>query len=45
MSLVLQDQLFISPKTKEQVFKNASDIEQLDAALEIEKQERIALKN
>lgn len=45
MSLVLQDQLFISPKTKEQVFKNASDIEQLDAALEIEKQERIEADN
>ena len=45
MSLVLQDQLFISPKTKEQVIKNASDIAQLDAALEIEKQERIEADN
>lgn len=41
MSLVLQDQLFISPKTKEQVFENASNIDQLEAALENEKQERI----
>lgn len=37
MSLVLQDQLFISPKTKEQVFENASNIDQLEAALENEK--------